>query len=179
MTTEAEAHARILTEIGNIKGQIGRLQGTFETVETLLSRGQERFSGIEDRLRTVEQESSRRAGRAGLIGTVVGGSVVGTIVTAIRQVFPAVAGVGIVLWAFPAAAAVCGPRTEIVSRLLAGHAEIAVSMALGTDGNIYETYASDERTWTLVVTRPTGLACVIATGNGYEFIPTQLDDRGL
>ncbi len=179
MTTDTGGHAQILTEIGNLKGQIGHLQGVFETVEALLTRGQERFSDIEDRLRVVEQESSRRAGRAGLIGTVVGGSVVGTIVTAIRQVFPAVVGVGVVLWAFPAATAVCGSRAEIVGRLLTGHAEIAVSMALGNDGYIYETYASEDRTWSLVVTQPNGLACVIAAGNGYEFIPTQLDDRNL
>ena len=74
-----------------------------------------------------------------------------------------------ILLAPPAAAqAVCGPHRSISESLNKSFTETPVSMGVTTGGGIVEVYASPEGTWTLVVTQPNGMSCLIAAGQNWE-----------
>lgn len=63
----------------------------------------------------------------------------------------------------------CHRYEEIRKELGARYAEAPVSLGLQTNGNMLQVFASRERrTWTIVSTSPTGLACIVAAGDGWE-----------
>ena len=70
-----------------------------------------------------------------------------------------------------AQAANCAPRTAIVERLATKYGESRQSMGLGTNNAVVEVFASaDTGTWTILFTRPDGVACLIAAGQGFEMV---------
>ncbi len=72
----------------------------------------------------------------------------------------------------PASAqSVCGDRTEIVSRLESGYEEKASAIGLSGSGGVVELYTSDKGSWTLLITQPTGVSCLIAAGESWEDTP--------
>lgn len=75
--------------------------------------------------------------------------------------------------ALPAAAqTICGERTEIVRHLDQNYKENTVALGLAENGGLLEVLASEETgTWTIIVTRPTGDSCVMATGQSWEQLP--------
>lgn len=74
--------------------------------------------------------------------------------------------------ALPAAAqTVCGDRGEIVRHLEQNFKEGTVALGLAGNGGLLEVLASEAGTWTIIVTRPTGLSCVLATGQSWEQLP--------
>ena len=78
---------------------------------------------------------------------------------------------------FPSAAqaqTVCGERKAIVASLEKTYSEAPVSMGLGSNGAIIEVFASPFRTFTIVLTRPNGLSCVMAAGENWEDLPKRL-----
>ena len=44
-------------------------------------------------------------------------------------------------------------------------------MGLSAEGSVLEILASDTGSWTLIVTRPSGVSCVVAHGQGWESMP--------
>ena len=63
----------------------------------------------------------------------------------------------------------CAPHADIVERLAAGYGEYRQAIGLAANNTVMEVYASLEtRTWTIVVTKPDGIACLVAAGRGYE-----------
>ena len=63
----------------------------------------------------------------------------------------------------------CAPHADVVERLAAGYGEYRQSIGLAADNTVMEIYASLETgTWTIVVTRANGIACLVAAGRGYE-----------
>ena len=63
----------------------------------------------------------------------------------------------------------CHRYEEIRKELDTHYAEAPVSLGLQTNGNMLQVFASRERrTWTIVSTSPTGLACIVAAGEGWE-----------
>ena len=68
------------------------------------------------------------------------------------------------------AQAVCGARAEIADRLAGAFAEVPVARGLSADGRMVEVFASPEGSWTLVVTRPDGRACLAAAGEAWEAV---------
>ena len=68
---------------------------------------------------------------------------------------------------WPAAAAVpCYPRDALVQRLLNYHQEKPVVRGLASNGGLLELFAKEDgSTWTMVMTSPQGLSCVIGVGN--------------
>ena len=63
----------------------------------------------------------------------------------------------------------CGPHDRIVERLGERYGESRQSIGLGADNSIVEVFASAETgTWTITVTRPNGLTCLVAAGNAFE-----------
>lgn len=76
------------------------------------------------------------------------------------------------LAAVPASAqqTVCGDRNEIVSRLEKGYQETTSGLGLSANGGIVELYTSEKGTWTLMLTQPNGVSCLIAAGDNWEHV---------
>ncbi|WP_318329025.1 hypothetical protein [Sulfitobacter sp. D35] len=63
----------------------------------------------------------------------------------------------------------CAPRDAVVSRLAQGYGESRQSMGLGSNNAVVEVFASAETgTWTITVTTPNGLTCLVASGQSFE-----------
>lgn len=80
----------------------------------------------------------------------------------------------VILWAALSqptlAQAVCGDRTKIVDRLESTYQEKATAFGLIGDSSVIELYVSDTGSWTLLITYPTGVSCLIAAGDNWEFM---------
>jgi hypothetical protein len=70
-----------------------------------------------------------------------------------------------------AAQAVCGSHKSVSENLEKAYTETPVSMGITTSGGIVEVYASPKGSWTLVVTQPNGVSCLIAAGQDWESLP--------
>lgn len=64
----------------------------------------------------------------------------------------------------------CGPREAVEKRLWEGYKEVVVNRGLGANGMLVEVYAADSGTFTIVLTRPNGVSCVMAVGEGFEAV---------
>lgn len=65
----------------------------------------------------------------------------------------------------------CAPRGAIVERLESKYGESRQTIGLGTDNAVVEVFASaDTGTWTILVTRPNGISCLVAAGQGFELV---------
>ena len=73
----------------------------------------------------------------------------------------------------------CGPREVVVTRLAEGYGETRQSMGLGANNAVIEVFASDETgSWTITVTQPSGVTCLVASGQGYEQLAEALPPKG-
>lgn len=99
-----------------------------------------------------------------------------------RQFFALSLGVGALLLATQHALAAppsCADHASVVERLTTGFGETRRSIALG-GGAVVETFASDETgTWTMIATRPDGISCLVAAGDGYEAVTAEKTGRAL
>lgn len=63
----------------------------------------------------------------------------------------------------------CSERERIVLRLAEGYGESRQSIGLGANNSVIEVFASDDTgTWTILMTFPSGVSCLMATGNAFE-----------
>jgi hypothetical protein len=68
-----------------------------------------------------------------------------------------------------ATAGACAPREIILDRLASKFGETRQSIGLGPNNQMVEVFASDATgTWTITVTKATGLTCLIASGQAFE-----------
>jgi len=67
----------------------------------------------------------------------------------------------------------CAQREQIVERLQSKYGETRQRMGLDNSNRIVEVFASDETgTWTILVTSPSGMSCLLAHGQSWtEFEP--------
>jgi len=65
---------------------------------------------------------------------------------------------------------VCGTRTALAKQLENKCSEEAVSMGLASTGAVVEVYASDTGTWTMMLTMPNGVTCILAAGEHWEAV---------
>lgn len=74
---------------------------------------------------------------------------------------------------FTAAAApqICAPRATLVESLLVRYAEQPVSMGVDAHGAVIEVFSAPAGNWTILMTQPTGLSCLIASGKAWETLP--------
>lgn len=74
------------------------------------------------------------------------------------------------------AAAQCAPHDTVAAQLAKSFGEQPSSMGLAQDNTVMELYASpDHGTWTITVTLPSGLTCLVAAGQNFETVkPTQV-----
>tara|TARA_B100000315_G_C14553179_1_gene576855 strand:- start:956 stop:1267 length:312 start_codon:yes stop_codon:yes gene_type:complete len=68
----------------------------------------------------------------------------------------------------------CGERAEIVEQLTNNFSETPVSMGLTKDGAVLEMFVSKDRTFTVVVTQPSGISCLVASGGSWENLESAL-----
>lgn len=83
----------------------------------------------------------------------------------------------------PAAAqsgAQCGKRDLVVEKLASAYGETRRGFGLAANETLMEVFASDETgTWTITVTMPEGLTCMIASGKHFEAVRDELPARGI
>ena len=74
------------------------------------------------------------------------------------------------LMAFPATAQeqVCGERAVIVKQLETNHGEVRRSGGLQDNMVLVEVFASDQGSWTILYTKPSGISCFMAVGKSWE-----------
>ena len=66
-------------------------------------------------------------------------------------------------------AGACGPHTAVIKALGDKFHETQSATALTSAGTLLEVLtASDGSTWTIIVSRPDGLSCVVAAGQNWQ-----------
>ena len=75
----------------------------------------------------------------------------------------------------PAALAqpVCGTHQSISEKLKKSYTEAPISMGITNGGGVIEVFSSSKGTWSLVITQPNGMSCLIAVGQDWEDLPKQ------
>lgn len=69
----------------------------------------------------------------------------------------------------------CAPRDQVVKRLAERYGESRQSIGIGQRGMVMETFASaDTGSWTITVTNPSGVTCLVASGQSYEMLAEAL-----
>ena len=78
-----------------------------------------------------------------------------------------------------AALANCAPREVVVERLAERYRETRQSMGLGANSAVVEVFASRETgTWTITVTTPQGMTCLVASGQAFQTLNDPLPPAG-
>ena len=73
----------------------------------------------------------------------------------------------------------CAPRDAVVERLASKYKESRQSMGLGGNNQVVEVFASQETgTWTITVTLPSGVTCLVASGQAFEELAEALPAEG-
>ncbi|MEB3418412.1 hypothetical protein ACFSDD_15900 [Salipiger marinus] len=93
----------------------------------------------------------------------------------------ALGGLGLAICAAPALAQTpaCAPRDQVVDQLARRYGEVPQSIGLGSDNAVMEVFASAETgTWTITVTTPAGLTCLLASGQAFEVAAALLTPPG-
>ena len=70
---------------------------------------------------------------------------------------------------FAQGSASCADRSLIVDRLSSKYGETRQSAGLNQNNGMVEIFASEETgTWTILVTMPTGVSCLMAAGKAWQ-----------
>lgn len=78
----------------------------------------------------------------------------------------------IFLLSFPAQAqSVCGDRDKIISSLETLYQEKPSAIGMSGGGGVVELFVSEKGSWTLLLTQPTGVSCLVAAGEHWEQLP--------
>jgi hypothetical protein len=78
------------------------------------------------------------------------------------------------------AQALCQPRASLIAGLQDSYGETPRAIAVTLTGNVVELLRSDEqRTFTIIVTTPDGMSCLLAAGRDWESIALPAKGRGL
>ncbi|WP_170601294.1 hypothetical protein [Ruegeria arenilitoris] len=69
----------------------------------------------------------------------------------------------------------CAPRPDVLQRLAETYGETRRGIGMARQGTVMEVFASDDTgTWTITVTLPNGLTCLMAAGEAYETLAEAL-----
>lgn len=68
----------------------------------------------------------------------------------------------------------CTSHDKVTKHLDTKHTETPVSLGLATDGKVLEVFSTEDgETWTVVMTAPEGVSCIVATGKYWQDLPTK------
>jgi hypothetical protein len=74
----------------------------------------------------------------------------------------------------------CGPREKVITTLAEKYKETRRSIGLANKGRVMEVYASEESgSWTIIVTMPNGVTCLVASGQAFEAVDETLQPAGI
>ena len=74
----------------------------------------------------------------------------------------------------------CGTRDTVVERLSSKYGESRQSIGMAPKGRVVEVFASQETgTWTITVTMPNGMMCLVASGQAYESLDEPAKPAGI
>ncbi len=62
----------------------------------------------------------------------------------------------------------CSARTDVLTQLKGNYAEKPRAMGLASNGFVVEVLSSEDGTWTIIITQPDGLTCLMATGKHWQ-----------
>jgi hypothetical protein len=66
----------------------------------------------------------------------------------------------------------CHSRSDLTAMLNQRYAELPSALGVQADGQLVEVFVSENGTsWTIVLTRPDGLSCIVAVGQHWESLP--------
>lgn len=65
---------------------------------------------------------------------------------------------------------ICAERVGILKHLDKNHKEAPQALGVTASGQVVELLVSDKGTWTIIVTAPNGVSCLIAAGESWESI---------
>ena len=69
----------------------------------------------------------------------------------------------------------CAARDVVLDRLATGYGETRRTIGLATNNSIVEMYASETTgSWSITVTNPNGMTCLVAAGNSFEEVEEEL-----
>ena len=69
--------------------------------------------------------------------------------------------------------AACFPAPQIAQALLNGHQETPTGLGVAAGGNLMVLYTSPGGSWTVVVENPSGMACLAASGEGWQAVEAE------
>jgi hypothetical protein len=73
----------------------------------------------------------------------------------------------------------CAERAQVVRKLAERFGETLRSLGLHRDDGVVEIYSSEETgTWTILMTRPDGMSCLLAAGQRWEQDAQPLEKPG-
>jgi len=62
----------------------------------------------------------------------------------------------------------CANRADFLKHLSENYQEAPVAMGLTANGGLLEVVASEDGSWTIIVTMPNGMSCGVASGMNWE-----------
>ena len=68
------------------------------------------------------------------------------------------------------AGAVCGERGKFLAHLGKNHQESPTAMGVTASGRVIEVLTSRDGTWTIIMTHPNGVTCMVAAGQAWEVV---------
>ncbi|SLN66318.1 hypothetical protein TRL7639_03765 [Falsiruegeria litorea R37] len=99
-----------------------------------------------------------------------------------KQMFKLTMGLGVMVLAAQTVNAQgqnCAPRPAVLERLTEKYGETRQSIGLAAQGSVVEVFASQETgSWTITVTMPNGLTCLVASGQSFETLAEALPAKG-
>ena len=77
-----------------------------------------------------------------------------------------------------AAPQACASRDAAIQHLAKKYAEAPVAIGLANNGGVLEVLSSDGGSWTIILTMPNGVSCMLATGQSWESVTPVNRARG-
>ena len=71
----------------------------------------------------------------------------------------------------------CAPRESVVERLANDYGETRQSVGLA-DGGMVEIFASATGSWSILVTTPDMMTCLVASGQSWEQVASVIEPQG-
>ncbi|OCX65876.1 hypothetical protein BFP70_06985 [Thioclava sp. SK-1] len=72
----------------------------------------------------------------------------------------------------------CGVRQKIIGQLNDKYQETRRGIGLAANNSVLEIFVADTGSWTILVTKPSGMSCLIASGQNYETLSEKLPAGG-
>ena len=100
-----------------------------------------------------------------------------------NTLFKMTMGLMLMVWAAQGVSAAetrnCAARQIVLERLASGYGETRQSIGLGGGNAVIEVFASIKTgSWTITITTPDGMTCLVASGRSYETLGEPLAPEG-